>query len=398
MKTFRSFSRALKNPGAIALFIFLFACAAPSQTPTLWLSPVVAPYVVPQVRILSPANRATFYSPVDIPIFVYAGDYGPNIGQFTNVEIFAGTNDLGAANRVSNSFPRGLQLPQFPYGISYLPEFTYVWTNPPPATYSLRAVARRTRFLVPDPSPIPIDPAYVALSVTSAPVTITVLPPISTGTNRLDIVRVVATDPIAVAGTNCWVTLGSTNATPSWTNWPPIQFTRITNCGPKSATFTFTRYGDVSADLAINYNITGTATNGLDYAVISNTVVIPAGQAYAQTTIVPMDAAQSNLLSRTVILSITPSTNQPPAYAVGYPARAEAVIFENLPRTVAVLPDQSFHVNAIGPDGAWFRVEYTTDLLNWTPVCTNQVVQGSIDFVDPDATNNASRFYRAIPQ
>jgi len=36
-------------------------------------------------------------------------------------------------------------------------------------------------------------------------------------------------------------------------------------------------------------------------------------------------------------------------------------------------------------------------MINWTPVCTNQVIDGSIDFVDPDAANNASRFYRAVP-
>jgi hypothetical protein len=35
--------------------------------------------------------------------------------------------------------------------------------------------------------------------------------------------------------------------------------------------------------------------------------------------------------------------------------------------------------------------------VNWSFVSTNQVFQGSIDFVDPDAANNASRFYRAVP-
>ena len=39
----------------------------------------------------------------------------------------------------------------------------------------------------------------------------------------------------------------------------------------------------------------------------------------------------------------------------------------------------------------------STDLVNWTPVCTNQVVDGSIDFVDPDAQGYPSRFYRAVP-
>ena len=57
-----------------------------------------------------------------------------------------------------------------------------------------------------------------------------------------------------------------------------------------------------------------------------------------------------------------------------------------------------FHVNAAGPDGAWFHVEYSTDMLTWQPICTNQVVNGALDFVDLDAQNNQARFYRAIPE
>jgi hypothetical protein len=35
--------------------------------------------------------------------------------------------------------------------------------------------------------------------------------------------------------------------------------------------------------------------------------------------------------------------------------------------------------------------------LFWTPLRTNQVVNGSIDFLDPDATNSHERMYRAVP-
>lgn len=63
-----------------------------------------------------------------------------------------------------------------------------------------------------------------------------------------------------------------------------------------------------------------------------------------------------------------------------------------------MLPGGSFHLYADGPDGAWFHLEYSTDLLNWTPLCTNQVFNGAIDFVDPDAPANQHRFYRAVPE
>ena len=57
-----------------------------------------------------------------------------------------------------------------------------------------------------------------------------------------------------------------------------------------------------------------------------------------------------------------------------------------------------FHLSATGPDGAWFHVDYWTNLVNWTPICANQVIEGSIDFVDPDAPADSMRFYRAVPE
>ena len=62
-----------------------------------------------------------------------------------------------------------------------------------------------------------------------------------------------------------------------------------------------------------------------------------------------------------------------------------------------VLPDRCFRINSAGPDGAWVRIECTADLRNWSPVCTNQVVNGVIDFVDPEAQNSELRFYRSVP-
>jgi hypothetical protein len=53
---------------------------------------------------------------------------------------------------------------------------------------------------------------------------------------------------------------------------------------------------------------------------------------------------------------------------------------------------------APGPDGAWCDIQYSTDLLHWTTICTSQVFQGVIDFVDPDAPSNQHRFHRAVPE
>jgi hypothetical protein len=55
-----------------------------------------------------------------------------------------------------------------------------------------------------------------------------------------------------------------------------------------------------------------------------------------------------------------------------------------------------FHLNASGPDGAWFCVEASADLTHWTPVATNQVVNGCIDFVDVGVPSGF-QFFQAVP-
>ena len=62
-----------------------------------------------------------------------------------------------------------------------------------------------------------------------------------------------------------------------------------------------------------------------------------------------------------------------------------------------MLPGNCFHLVTPVPDAVWFCIEYSTNMVNWTPVCTNQVINGSIDFVDPDAQGNPSRFYLSAP-
>ena len=155
------------------------------------------------------------------------------------------------------------------------------------------------------------------------------------------------------------------------------------------------RFGETNDDLTVPYNIGGTASNGVDYATLPGTETIRAGQRIAVILVIPLDDGPPDITS-TVILTLTPSTN----YVIGLPASAEAIILD-APTPTAVsglLPDKTFHLRSSGPDGAWFHVECASDLLHWTPVCTNQVVKGSIDFIDPDAPKNQARFYRAVPE
>lgn len=370
----------------------LTAVASGAGTIPAYVSPPVNISVVsggpgPVIRITSPPNHAVFFQPSDIPIFAFAADISPTAAGSTNtnnyianVEFYAGTNDLGPGHHVVVLPPD----PLLPIEIVLPYEFTLVWSNPPAGQFALTAVAT--------------DGA--GNTATSAPVNITIVPT-KIITNGLDVVSIVASDPVAIAGTNCWVWPGLPVATPTWAAWLPAKppvCVMYTNCGPKDTTFTVRRAGEITNDITVFYSIGGTASNGVDYAELPGVVTIPTGQNYAYINIVP---AETNVPSniKTVVLTLQPSESAGPAatYVVGVPKSAAAIIIDSsLPHPVTgPLPGPLFHLTAAGPDGAWFCVEASTDLSHWTPVSTNQVVNGCIDFVDADGMAG-NRYYQAI--
>lgn len=348
----------------------------------------IDPIIGPLVRIISPANHAVFHAPVDIPLLAYVTD----ALDTTNVEFFANGADIGSGFCLGSNKPPGIVTPQIEY-VEPIPHlravYCLLWTNVQAGSYTLTAVDEGK-----------ILATTEAFSRTSPPVSITVLPP--PPTNGPAIVSIVATDPIAIATTNSWVWPGVTNATPAWSNWPPpVSPIFFTNWGPKDGLFTVRRIGDISQNITVNYSIGGTASNGVDYVALPGYVNIPSGGAYGLIPIIPIDNAPP-YAPKTVILTLTPpivaSPGLPP-YIVGFPARAEVEIIFLWPRPLPLmLPDGNFHLNSPGPDGAWFAVEMSPDLLNWTAVCTNQAVDGSIDYLDTSTSSNAAQFYQIIPQ
>jgi hypothetical protein len=381
MKTI-GWPRTATHWATIAIFLLLVSLRFVSAQIIDPVSPVgpASPILRPLLSIVSPSDHAVFFAPVNIPIFTYSPQ--------TNVEFFAGTNDLGRGICIGlgpTARPPGLAQPGFVVTrlIPRLENLYYcVWTNAPVGTYALYVIAS--------------FPPEIPLQIISSQVDITILPS-PTNSNPTDIASIVTTDPVAIAGTNSYAWPGEPVAVPTWLSWPPSTWQWFTNWGPRNALFTVRRFGNVTSNLTVNYDIGGTASNGVDYVTLPGSVTIPAGDADALIPVVPIDNGPP-YLPKTVILTLNPDTNAPPDYLVGFPPRAEALILETWPRPLPfLLPDASFHVNATGPDGAWFCIQYSTNLLNWSSLCTNQVFQGSIDFIDPDAPNHPARFYRTVP-
>ena len=88
------------------------------------------------------------------------------------------------------------------------------------------------------------------------------------------------------------------------------------------------------------------------------------------------------------------------AYRIGSPPNAGAIILEEnfLPLVqpiIRYLADNSLHVSLPATNGLNFCLQISTDLVNWQPVCTNTVLKGSAQFVDPSA--GAGLYYRIVP-
>lgn len=316
----------------------------------------------PTVRLTKPLDGQTFAAPVNIPLRAVTVD--PD-GYVPHIEFYAGTNLIGAQTRY-------FLLPPTP-GQEMVYEM--IWTNPAPGRYLLTARSQDDR----------------GAESVSAPVQIWVVrtnePPV---TNLPTVVTITAPDPVASEGTNC-VRWDGWNCCVSPANW----------CGTNMAVFVVRRSGPTNGALTVYYRVDGTASNGVDYAELPGMVTIPAGRWAAEIKVVPVDDLLPEPLETVVLrLCVPPATTASvPPYLVGYPGRAAGVIVDNDAQRPAtsVLSDRCFHVMRSGTNGTSWRIDCSTNLVDWTPVCTTTVTDGAIHFVDPDADDLTQRYYRALP-
>jgi hypothetical protein len=91
-----------------------------------------------------------------------------------------------------------------------------------------------------------------------------------------------------------------------------------------SGVFTISRSGGVVDPLTVFFSVTGTASNGTDYASVPSQAVIPAGTNATALVITPID---DDLVEGPETVSVTLSTNS--SYALGSPASALITIVDN---------------------------------------------------------------------
>ena len=217
-----------------------------------------------------------------------------------------------------------------------------------------------------------------------------------TTNNEPLLVSITATDPHASEGLAMWCsnTVVGVNHEPIRTNFPCVL-------GTNSATFTVRRTGSTSNSLRVYYAIGGTASNGVDYAPLSGVVTIAAGNRSAEIRVVPIDDLLPEGLETVALRLRLPPLPLDPAdtpYSLGRPADAAAFILDNdkAPPAPCVLPDGLFHVCEKITNGC-FRVEVTTNLVNWDIICTNAVADGMARHIDCERTNHLHRYFRIIP-
>jgi hypothetical protein len=314
----------------------------------------------PEVHLVTPRDGTTFVGPTNILLGADAFDRD---GSVTKVEFFQGDRSLGLATGPLRT----------PFGMWLL-----TWSNVAPGHYAVTAHATDN----------------VGATTVSAPANITVVtnssppPPL---TNRPPAVNIVARDPFASEGMDFWMHDWDANrwAIDIWNPW------HVNIGGTNTATFVVRRHGATNDPLTVSYEIGGTASNGVDYVALPGSVTVPAGKRTAQIVVTPIDDSLSEGIE-TVVLTVRPS----PAYTVGVPLRAAAIIIDNdQPRPPCLLlSDHQFHLGQPATNGFCFRIEASTDLRQWLPICTNVVTDGALHFVDSDAPPLNVRFYRAVPE
>ena len=108
--------------------------------------------------------------------------------------------------------------------------------------------------------------------------------------------------------------------------WIDASDFRASKYGPDPGQFTFSRFGTTNTPVTIFYAISGTASNGVDYVGITNSIIIPAGRLTATLPILPL---HNGIVEGPVTVTLTLLTNA--AYFLGTPTNGTVTIDDDMP-------------------------------------------------------------------
>jgi hypothetical protein len=288
----------MRRLAVVLLAMMVLPVAVPAQS-TVTNDP-------PSVAIIMPTNGARFEAPADINVWANAVDRDGDVVEVSfYAHNFRGVMYIGG---VTNPPPMA----------NPLPPWRIVWEDVEAGIYSLQASATDNR----------------GARTWSGLVRIEVRD--TNGPGGLPVVNVVANDPEASEGTMR-----------SW---------------PTSGSFQLSRSGSTADPLTVYVQVSGTADNGVDYRLISNSVTFLAGASFTHLPVHPIDDQQVEG-TETVVVTIgpplcAPAVWPPACYSIGSNDTAtvfirDAALETNSPPVVRIISPTN---ESKFPEGADIRV------------------------------------------
>ena len=136
--------------------------------------------------------------------------------------------------------------------------------------------------------------------------------------------------------------------------WIDASIFDASKYGPIPGEFTFSRFGTTNTPVTVSYSVGGTASNGWDYALITNSIVIPAGALTITQPILPQHTGVPTG-PLTATLTLLAATN----YVLGTPTSGTVTIDDDMPMVTITAVTAS--VLEGGPTNGDFRLTRTGD-------------------------------------
>lgn len=153
----------------------------------------------------------------------------------------------------------------------------------------------------------------------------------SNGTHTMKVTAFSSSNGGGTAGETMNVTYNVGNAPgspPSVISGATVSFSDSSadakEAGLDKGTFVISRTGSTSSSLSVAYNVSGSATNGVDYQALSGSITFPAGKSSVSLIITPKDDSLAEG-TENVVITLNPGSS----YNVGSISSATCPIFDN---------------------------------------------------------------------